>query len=88
MARRKKLAPLTPEQTEAIHMLAADLTGQAVAYAHKLNAWHQGAIKKRPDPGDLDPEVARVTEDWIDAIGVKAEEVVMEPYDQEVSDAA
>jgi hypothetical protein len=88
--RKPKLAPLTPEQQEAVHMVAAELFGVAVGYAQALNTYHAGGMKKRPPPPEeLDPEVARVTEEWLDALAIKAEEIVMEPFDQEeVSDAA
>jgi hypothetical protein len=47
--------PLTDDQQEAIHLLAADMRGQAFAYMLKLEAWYQGAVKKHPERGDLDP---------------------------------
>lgn len=73
--------PLTDDQQEAIHLLAADMRGQAFTYMLKLEAWHQGAVRKRPESKDLDPDVARAAEVFLDTIGLKAEEVIMEPFD-------
>ena len=83
---RPKKVPLTDEQQEAVHLLAAELRGQAFAYMLKLEAWHQGAVRTRPESGDLDPEVARCAEQFLDAVGLKAEEIVMEPFDMEQDD--
>jgi hypothetical protein len=83
---KPKKVPLTEDQREAIHLFAAEVRGQAFTYMLKLEAWHQGAVRKRPDSGDLDPEVARCAEEFLDAVGLKAEEVIMEPYDLEAED--
>lgn len=83
---RPPKVPLTPEQQEGIHLLAADIRGQAFTYMLKLEAWHQGAVRTRPKPEGLDPDVARAAEVFLDTIGLKAEEVVMEPFEMGMTD--
>lgn len=79
---KPKLEPLTEDQQQAVHTLAWQMFDDAILYAKALNEWHMGTRKKKPDvPEDVDSGVAQATSEWLDSIGLRAEEIVMEPFD-------
>lgn len=85
---KPKYEPLTDEQQQAVHTLAWQFLDDAVIYARALNDWHMGKTKTKPAvPEGMDEGVAQATREWLDSIGLRAEEIVMEPYDMGVSDA-
>lgn len=79
--RKPKLAPLTPDQEAAVNGLLKTYIDDAQEYVQQALAYTFGVRASKPKGDKLDADVKRVTDEWLDALGLRAEEVVMEPFD-------